>query len=94
MSKDEKYTCIRCDGQQTLCRGCSGLSGDWPELFGGCDKMVDCPYCKGRGITEATPEEQQVRIDANIERHKVEDERDINELVRKHGKWIPLNKSV
>lgn len=46
------YECARCNGHGSLCRGCSGLSNDYPEEFGSCDlPEFPCPYCDATGMT-------------------------------------------
>lgn len=47
-----EYDCARCGGHGSLCRGCSGLSADYPEEFGSCDlPEFPCPYCDATGMT-------------------------------------------
>jgi hypothetical protein len=46
---DIEIECGRCGGIGQVCRGCSGLARDHPELFGSCGIDVECPDCEGTG---------------------------------------------
>lgn len=49
---ESKYECARCGGHGSLCRGCSGLSADYPKEFGSCTlPEFPCPYCDATGMT-------------------------------------------
>jgi hypothetical protein len=40
-----RWKCVVCSGKLTLCRGCGGMSGLYPHLFGSCGENVMCPNC-------------------------------------------------
>lgn len=42
---NRKWECAVCSDALTLCRGCSGLSRMYPQLFGDCGEMSMCPNC-------------------------------------------------
>ncbi|KAK0502954.1 hypothetical protein EDD18DRAFT_1345797 [Armillaria luteobubalina] len=39
--------CTECGGGRTICPGCGGVSGRWPEAFASCGFDTPCPQCIG-----------------------------------------------
>ncbi|KAK0228253.1 hypothetical protein IW262DRAFT_1455437 [Armillaria fumosa] len=39
--------CTECGGARTICPGCGGVSGRWPETFASCGFDTPCPQCIG-----------------------------------------------
>ncbi|KZV86853.1 hypothetical protein EXIGLDRAFT_724361 [Exidia glandulosa HHB12029] len=39
--------CGECGGQRSICPGCGGVSGRWPEAFASCGYGLPCPLCVG-----------------------------------------------
>ncbi|KAK0445377.1 hypothetical protein EV421DRAFT_2018188 [Armillaria borealis] len=39
--------CTECGGARTICPGCGGVGGRWPEAFASCGFDTPCPQCIG-----------------------------------------------
>lgn len=42
---DQRWTCVVCEGQPLLCRGCRPVMSMYPGRSGDCGELIPCPNC-------------------------------------------------